>query len=139
MSAIMRWYLFFIGVLIHTSQIDHNVGTDLQVGEILMISREPIKYRERLGWKESGHTIDLIKLSLSEGKPVPIHNMGLDYVSQNIEFMRDALGKVIKLAETPSDGNVKERCRVILVSSKEQLSYSRKRQVKDLFGDTVFD
>ncbi len=98
-----------------------------------------LKYSQRLGFAKTDQIADLVKLSLNVDKPALIHDIGLDCASQNIGLMKSVSGHVIKLATGSSDEAVREKCKRLLIDQKDHLLLSEIGQVKELFGESVFD
>ena len=94
------------------------------------------KYRSRLDRNMLIKTTDLLKLSFQAGTSANIHNMTLDCILHNPELISSVFEEVIKLAENPYDGTIKEKCRQVLTASKDHLFYHDKKRAEDILDNT---
>lgn len=95
---------------------------------------------KRFTWSQRDLVIDISKKLLDTGQPVNMHNLALDFIPKlQDDDRKKVFGEIFKLVESTSDENIKNRCKQILISSKDHLNYTDRKQMQKLFGEKVLD
>jgi len=96
-------------------------------------------YLDLLSWSQEDSLLDIFKNNLVSEKPHPIRNLMLDFLPRlNKDDQKKLINNVLKLAELSPEAEIKNKCKQIIVSLKEELSLSKTNKAKELFGEKIF-
>jgi len=97
-------------------------------------------YSEKLTWDQEDELVDLLNEQIDSEKSDQIRILSLDFITKLKESERKkTVGKVLKLAESENNPEIKKRCRKIILGLKEELTSSRLEKAKEIFGEDGFN